>query len=188
MKSRIWIYLCLLALAPGLACSQQNNLENQPPNISRAPGEGQDIDIDQGEAVPEAVPVSEDKIPAGFEELTWQKLADVEYEARWFEEINDSLLYPHFGAQVKAAENNKVYVSGYVIPVSYERYVLSANPFSSCFFCGNAGPETVMELALNQYEDQMFFTDEFRTFTGTFRLNNEDTEKLNYILEGAEAL
>lgn len=49
---------------------------------------------------------------------------------------------------VNQYEGEEVIISGYLIPIDIEseRYALSKNPFSSCFFCGNAGPETVVEL------------------------------------------
>ncbi|MEL6589730.1 MAG: DUF3299 domain-containing protein [Bacteroidota bacterium] len=136
------------------------------------------------------MPISyqEAPVPEGFMKLFWNDLSDVSFEVRYFEAAQDSLLFPKFGVSVKALEGEKVAISGYVIPVTYERYVLSANPFAQCFFCGNAGPETVMELSIDNLEGVLFHTDEFRTFTGTFALNDNDIDKLNYILEGAVAL
>ena len=77
-------------------------------------------------------------------------------------------------------------ISGYVLPmdVSGEAYVLSAFPFASCFFCGGAGQESVVELRLKNFS-QSFETDEFLSFTGVLKLNKEELE-LNYILDVAE--
>ena len=120
-------------------------------------------------------------------ELTWNMLKDVTFEEKYYENIKQYLLYPTFGQSLKDLVGKTVYITGYVIPVEAERYVLSANPFASCFFCGNAGPETIVELELTTY-DQMYYTDEWRTFKGRFQLNAEDIDKLNYLLVEAEPL
>ncbi|MCB0847224.1 MAG: DUF3299 domain-containing protein, partial [Bacteroidetes bacterium] len=66
-------------------------------------------------------------------------------------------------------------------------YALSANPFASCFFCGNAGPESVMDLELTSY-DKVYFTDDYVTFQGKLILNDSDLNKMCYVLEEAEEI
>ena len=123
--------------------------------------------------------------------LTWDELKDVEFEERFYEEVDQLLLFPKFGQSILDKEGKSFIISGYVIPVSPgdgeepPLYVLSANPFSACFFCGNAGPESVMELELND-PFVLYATDEFRSFKGTFRLNDSNIDRLNYILEEAD--
>ncbi|MEM7660041.1 MAG: DUF3299 domain-containing protein, partial [Bacteroidota bacterium] len=77
-------------------------------------------------------------------------------------------------------------IKGYMLPIDLEgnAYYLSAYPFSSCFFCGGAGQESVMELRLKKAK-QSFQQDEFVTLRGRLRLNNRELE-LNYILEEVE--
>ncbi len=122
--------------------------------------------------------------------ITWERLKDVKFEEKMYEELGQYLLFPTFGPTVKSLEGSEILISGYVIPIDSggegrpPRYVLSSNPFSSCFFCGNAGPESVMELELTDH-DQLYATDEFRSFQGTFRLNDSDVDRLNYLLENA---
>jgi hypothetical protein len=65
--------------------------------------------------------------------------------------------------------------------------VLSANPYSSCFFCGQAGPESVMEIQLLKQYDGLRM-DQVITFEGRLRLNADDIYQLNYILEEAEVV
>lgn len=125
-------------------------------------------------------------IPANdLRQLSWTELQDVTFEEKFYPDIEEYLLYPAFGDSVQALAGQAVYIAGYVLPVEPGRYVLSANPFSSCFFCGGAGPESVMELDLRD-TTLLFYTDEWRTFQGRLRLNDSDIDKLNYILEGAE--
>ncbi|RMG66740.1 MAG: DUF3299 domain-containing protein [Bacteroidetes bacterium] len=120
-----------------------------------------------------------------LQDLSWQQLQDVTFEDRYYEDIEEYLLFPAFGDSVKALAGQPVKIAGYVLPVEPGRYVLSANPFSSCFFCGGAGPESVMELELRD-TTLLFYTDEWRTFQGRLQLNDSNVDKLNYILEEAE--
>lgn len=62
-------------------------------------------------------------------------------------------------------------IKGFIIPLDTdgEAYALSAYPLSSCFFCGNAGPGSVMELLLE--EPRRFHTDEYLTFEGILGLS-----------------
>lgn len=117
--------------------------------------------------------------------ITWETLADVSFEDKHYPEFDQYLPYPTFGNSIKALEAKEVKITGYVIPIEPERYILSQNPFASCFFCGGAGPETVLELELTSYE-KTYYTDEYLSFTGFLKLNTSNIDKLNYILERAE--
>lgn len=122
----------------------------------------------------------------GQADLTWETLAEIEYSYVQNYEANFWYGTPTFSPEVKALEGKEVKISGYVLPmdVSGEAYVLSAFPFASCFFCGGAGQESVIELRLKDFE-QDFETDEFLSFIGVLKLNKEELE-LNYILDVAE--
>lgn len=87
-------------------------------------------------------------------------------------------LKPKFPAVLTSQfENQEVTISGYLIPIDVveKRYALSKNPFSACFFCGNAGPETVIEL---QFKDApgRFATDKYVVIKGILRLNRQGSE------------
>lgn len=138
---------------------------------------GDTAEADGGEKAPLAM-------DATYQTISWDDLSAVKFEDRYYEDLNEYLLYPTFEPSVQQLDGAAVRIEGYVIPVEPGRYVLSANPFSSCFFCGGAGPETVLELALVAPE-VVFFTDDFKTFVGTLKLNDSDVDKLNYILEDA---
>ncbi|HAR22174.1 MAG TPA: hypothetical protein DCR47_06385, partial [Cryomorphaceae bacterium] len=75
-------------------------------------------------------------------------------------------------------------ITGYVIALDAvsETYALSAFPFSSCFFCGAAGPESVLELDLKS--SKVYLTDDVITFTGLLQLN-EDPLKFPLTLKEA---
>lgn len=171
----------LLFVISLLACKSEGTAPSE--NAQSMDASGSDTTATSSEAAQEQL-----VIPEGFQQINWGDLGDVKFETRYFEAAQDSLLFPSFGPSVKAFEGAKVAISGYVIPVTYDRYVLSAYPFSQCFFCGNAGPESVMELNIEELENVLFHTDEFRTFVGEFKLNDSNIDQLNYILEKAVAL
>ncbi len=119
--------------------------------------------------------------------IEWSDLTDVEFEETYYERYDTKYFKPTFGESVKALDGEEIRISGYVIAVEAESgfYVLSANPYSACFFCGNAGPETVIELEFDGWPDA-YETDTYKTFTGVLRLNSDDIFRLNYILSGVE--
>ena len=122
------------------------------------------------------------------EKIDWAFLAKVTWGENYFETYDETVWYPDFSQEVLAANNTMVEIKGYVIPVDVESgyYVLSANPFASCFFCGNAGPESVMELQFADGMNDVFKTDEVVTFQGRLKLNWDDLEHCNYILLNAK--
>jgi hypothetical protein len=120
------------------------------------------------------------------QEVTWKMLEDVTFSKEWNKEEGMYILYPKFGAAIKKLEGKEIFINGYVIPVDYNDnfYVLSAFPYSACFFCGGAGPESVMSLRFRD-KKRKFKTDEKLTFRGTLKLNATDIYEMNYILEDA---
>lgn len=120
-------------------------------------------------------------------ELTWKTLADVEYNEVYLEELDAFFWEPKFGDKVQAYEGEQIYITGYMIPVDIDAnfFVLSRYPFAQCFFCGGAGPESVVDLRIVD-KDRKFIQDERLTFTGKFRLNKSDVYELNYIIEDAK--
>jgi hypothetical protein len=121
--------------------------------------------------------------------IDWELLAKVEWSEKYSKEHDEMFYYPKFGKEVLAVNGQPVQIKGYVIPVDVETgyFVLSANPFASCFFCGQAGPESILELQMKA-GGKKFKTDDVVTFKGTLRLNYEDLMHCNYILEEAEVV
>jgi len=121
--------------------------------------------------------------------VSWKTLSDVKFEKKWDDQEGMYVLYPSFGNSVKNLEGKEIRISGYVIPVDYNEnfYVLSAFPYSSCFFCGGAGPESVMSLKFKN-KSERFKTDTRIEVTGTLELNSSDIYEMNYILRDAEKI
>ena len=121
-----------------------------------------------------------------FEKLTWEDLTDVDFKDVYVEELDAYYWKPIFGPSVKNLEGKKFYITGYVIPVDIDEdfYVLSRYPFANCFFCGGAGPETVVDLQFSN-DPREYATDERLTFAGELKLNADDVYQMNYIIIGA---
>lgn len=118
--------------------------------------------------------------------VSWQALQQVSFREVFMEMYGMYYDMPTFSAQVKELEGKQITVTGYVIPVdiSADYYVLSAFPFNNCFFCGNAGPESVMDLQLASNSSR-YKTDDRRTFTGILELNSSNVFQMIYILKNA---
>ena len=121
--------------------------------------------------------------------ITWELLKNVEFDEIWSEEFQAYYMVPKFSESVKEMDGKEVQIRGFIIPVDIvqDYYVLSANPYSSCFFCGQAGPESVMEIQMiKKYEGLRM--DQVITYKGTLKLNVDDIYQLKYILEDAEII
>ncbi|PWJ60481.1 hypothetical protein CLV98_101665 [Dyadobacter jejuensis] len=121
--------------------------------------------------------------------IDWKRLTDVKFVRKYNQEVDMHFLYPTFGPKVLALSGKEIQIRGYMIPVDPESnmYVLSSQPMSMCFFCGGAGPESIMEL---QFKNKRlsFKTDAIRKVKGRLVLNPSDIEHLNYILTEAEVV
>ncbi|TDB63391.1 DUF3299 domain-containing protein [Arundinibacter roseus] len=119
--------------------------------------------------------------------ISWETLRDVTFKKKWYPEESVYMLYPTFGPAVQKLKGKEVTITGYVLPIDLDAnlYVLSAFPYSACFFCGGAGPESVMALKFKK-DPRKFKTDERLTFKGILTLNADDIYQMNYVLENAE--
>ncbi len=119
--------------------------------------------------------------------ITWQTLSKVQFTDKYSEEVEAYYYYPHFGNAVKAMDGKEVYLKGYMLLMDPEKgfYILSRNPFSACFFCGNSGPESIVELKLKPNHPK-FKMDQVVTIKGKLKLNRDDVYQCSYILLEAE--
>lgn len=128
------------------------------------------------------------KLVDGHFDLTWNDLAKVDFEERFNDDLSTMVAYPIFHPSIKKLDGQMIQLKGYVIPFEETGdetiVILSAFPFTSCFFCGGAGPETVMDVQLKKQKTR-FKQDAMVTFRGKLRLNDSDLDYLNYILDEA---
>lgn len=122
--------------------------------------------------------------------LDWSDLADVQFFEKFSNSLGIKYYQATFGEDIKELEGEEVMVMGYLIPLDAlgETYALSKNPFSACFFCGAAGPETVVELRVKAEYVRRYQTDERRAFRGRLQLNESSLEQFNYVLIDAVPL
>ncbi|MEL7219668.1 MAG: DUF3299 domain-containing protein [Bacteroidota bacterium] len=122
--------------------------------------------------------------------ISWDVLADVTFHEEYDEVLQTYWLIPTFGKQPKSYQNKTIVLEGYFIPIDPESgfYVLSKNPYSSCFFCGAAGPETVVEIQLDEELARHISMDERIKVKGKLALNKSDFDHCNYILKSASTL
>lgn len=119
----------------------------------------------------------------------WKTLSKVTIEKRFDEVMNFEIDYPTFSEEVKALDGQVITLKGWMIPLDELRgenyFVLSALPFANCFFCGGAGPETVVKVFT---EEEYDFTEDRITVTGKLRLNADDPTQLMYVMSEAEVV
>ncbi|MGV8139069.1 MAG: hypothetical protein AB2L20_28045 [Mangrovibacterium sp.] len=126
------------------------------------------------------------------QEIYWKQLAKVRWTKAYVTELDDYYDLPFFATEIKALDGKQIIIEGFSIPleVGSKTFALSAQPSRMCFFCNGAGPESVMEVIVNQ-EDKSFDkvrTDWFIKIRGTLKLNRKDPDHLMYILENVELL
>jgi len=121
--------------------------------------------------------------------LTWEDLADAVFVEEYNDEIEGYWLVPNFGNHIKSYQHKEVQLEGYLITLDmdYSVIILSKNPYSSCFFCGMAGPETVVEIQLSTPIKDIKI-DQRAKIRGKLILNRDDLEHFNYILEDASVV
>lgn len=118
--------------------------------------------------------------------VSWEGLKDVKFTQKFSKEYEVEFDYPTFGESVKKLESQVVQIKGYSIPLDPQTYILSALPMAACFFCGGAGPESVIQLNFQSLPD--IHVDQIITVRGTFKLNYDNLQELNYILEDVSLL
>lgn len=114
---------------------------------------------------------------------TWKTLGKITFKKQYDEMLGFKVDVPVFSQAVKDLEGKEVTIRGYIIPVegykSHNEFIFSAYPYNMCFFCGGAGPETVMEVVA---KDPIEYTAEAITIRGKLATNEDDINRLLYAL------
>lgn len=121
----------------------------------------------------------------GFPSLIWPRLYDITYT-----KASDNLgAYdkPVFSAAAKSLDGKTISLPGYIVPfdngMESSHFMFSSMPLNACFFCGVGGPESVIEVFLKK---EISYIDKPVEIKGVLRLNENDPDKMIYILENAE--
>lgn len=116
----------------------------------------------------------------GLPSTTWPKLYNISYETK-----NDEFgeyEAPIFSEDVKSIEGKEVYIEGYIMPfdgIAAKEFVLSSLPVTACYFCGNGGPESVIQVIANK---AIRYTEKPVELKGVLKLNPDNPEELIYSL------
>lgn len=117
--------------------------------------------------------------------LTWKLLAQIKYLKKASKDYPEGVMFPVINPTLKAKNKKTIVMSGFIIPIDNKNYALSKNVFASCFFCGQAGPETIMGIKFKN-PGMKLKTDQYVTLQGTFRYNDNDVDDWIYHIENAE--
>ena len=117
----------------------------------------------------------------------WVLFAKTKFEAKYNEKAAEYFLYPVFAPELKAMVGKEISLEGYYMPIDVEGdayIILSKFPYSQCFFCGGAGPESISEVTF-KVKQEKFTMDQFIRVKGILRLNEGNIDHGNFMLEGA---
>lgn len=117
----------------------------------------------------------------------WALFAKTKFDAKYNEKAGEYFLMPTFSEDMKSLVGKEVSLEGYYLPIDVEggQYVIiSKFPYSQCFFCGGAGPESIAEVYFK--DKHKFEADQYIRIKGKLKLNGGDVDHGNFMIEGAE--
>lgn len=117
----------------------------------------------------------------------WALFAKTKFETKFDEKSAEYFLFPVFSPEAKTNVGKEVGLEGYYMPITIEGdayVILSKYPYSQCFFCGAAGPETICEVKFKDRQGK-FELDQYIGVKGKLKLNEADVDHTNFILEDA---
>lgn len=118
-----------------------------------------------------------------IDSLNWKLLGMIKFIKKADKEYGE-IMYPQVSSFLKQKNGKTISMSGFIIPIDNTTFALSKNVFASCFFCGQAGPETIMGIKFKG-DTPKLKTDQYVTLVGTFRINENDVEDWIYHIENA---
>ena len=125
----------------------------------------------------------------GRYQIPWELLLQVKFQEVFSDTMGMMVNLPIFNDTLQYLEGKTVIVEGYYIPVDEtgdaDIVILSAYPFSQCFFCGNAGVESIIDIFPIDKLPRIK-ADHKITFEGRFHLNKDDFDYLIYNLYDAK--
>ena len=120
------------------------------------------------------------------EKNLWRTLSKITFKKEYDELMGFKIDVPVFSEAIQALEGKEVTIKGYIIPVEgykgHKEFILSAFPYNMCFFCGGAGPETVMEVVASE---EIEYSAEAVTIKGKLELNDSDINRLMFAMSDA---
>jgi len=118
----------------------------------------------------------------------WSAFAKTKFETKYNQTAAEYFLMPNFPDDLKALIGKEVSLEGYYMPIDVDGntyIILSKFPYSQCFFCGGAGPETIAEVTFKVKPSFKFEADQFIRVKGKVKLNETDLEHGNFLVVDA---
>lgn len=118
----------------------------------------------------------------------WQVLAEVGFQTRT--DADGSIIEtPVFSKTLKSYNGKKIRLKGFIVPINevgdQDKFMLSSLPFNVCYFCGAAGPETVVEV---ESDESIRFNTKAIWIEGYLFLNDTDPEHHMYMIKSAQII
>jgi len=118
----------------------------------------------------------------------WKILAMVTMTKQFNEEMGIDFDVPTFSKAVKKINGTEITIKGYILPLKASKdqkyFILSAYPYNMCYFCGGAGPESVMEVYSSK---PVAATKKIVKLKGTLQVNyNPSIGQVLYTLKNAQ--
>lgn len=120
----------------------------------------------------------------------WAVFSKTRFDAKYSEKVMEYLMFPTFPPEVKALQGKTITLEGYYLPVDVTGgayIIISKYPYSQCFFCGGAGPETIAEVTFRSTPPK-FTADQFIRIKGKLTLNTDDIDHTNFLVTDAELI
>jgi hypothetical protein len=117
----------------------------------------------------------------------WALFAKTKFEAKYNEKAAEYFLYPVFAPELTSQVGKEISLEGYYMPIDVDGdayIILSKFPYSQCFFCGGAGPESIAEVTFKVKQGK-FTMDQYIRVKGRLKLNEGNIDHGNFILEDA---
>ncbi len=163
-------------------CKSQNSETNQEPVSSDMPGEVLDST---------AIYLENFKKEGDAYIVPWNYMLNLKFEKKYSDSLGMEVSLPIFNDTLKVLDGKTVIAEGFYIPVDETGdetiVILSAYPFAQCFFCGQAGVESIIDIITTQKLPKLKIDTKIR-FKGRFKLNRDNFDFLIYMLEDAELM
>ena len=120
----------------------------------------------------------------------WALFAKTKFEAKYSDKAAEYFLYPVFPVELKDLVGKEISLEGYYMPIDIDGdayIILSKFPYSQCFFCGGAGPESIAEVTF-KIKQGKFEMDQFIRVKGKLKLNEGNIDHGNFMLEEASMI
>lgn len=122
-------------------------------------------------------------------ENAWRTLAMMKYEKQFSQKGGDSAASGKFIKMIEALEGKEIELKGYIIPLSGKKaqshFMFSAYPYNNCFFCGKAGPESVIEV-FTEGDTKIQYSDKAIIMKGTFEFTSRNPDDVMFTLKSAK--